>query len=71
MLFTVAPATPMLRAMHGLGRLFPRGDRAPAIVPVPPARIRAVTGACGREARVGGGFYISHAIEMVRRGAEA
>jgi hypothetical protein len=32
--FTHAPATPMLRAMHTAGLLFPRSDRAPAIVPV-------------------------------------
>lgn len=65
-LFTVAPATPMLRLMHGAGRLFPRADRAPAIVPVSPARIRQAIGATAREARVSGGFYISHAIEWVR-----
>jgi magnesium-protoporphyrin O-methyltransferase len=31
---TVAPRTPALTVMHAVGRLFPRGDRAPAIVPV-------------------------------------
>ena len=33
-LFTFAPQTPPLAAMLGLGRLFPRGDRSPAILPV-------------------------------------
>ena len=33
-LFTFAPRTPLLAVMHAVGRLFPRGDRAPAIVPV-------------------------------------
>jgi magnesium-protoporphyrin O-methyltransferase len=28
------PARRLLMAMHAVGRLFPRGDRAPAIVPV-------------------------------------
>ena len=32
--FTAAPRTPALAAMHAIGRLFPRGDRAPAIVPI-------------------------------------
>ncbi len=34
MLITVAPRTPMLTVMRAVGRLFPRADRAPAIVPV-------------------------------------
>ncbi|HEY0205504.1 MAG TPA: magnesium protoporphyrin IX methyltransferase, partial [Acetobacteraceae bacterium] len=33
-LFTFAPRTPLLTAMHAAGRLFPRGDRAPAIEPI-------------------------------------
>ena len=33
-LFTFAPRTPPLAVMHAVGRLFPRGDRAPSIVPV-------------------------------------
>ena len=32
--FTVAPRTPLLTLMHLAGRAFPRGDRAPAIIPV-------------------------------------
>jgi len=34
MLITVVPGTPMLVAMRAIGRLFPKSDRAPAIVPV-------------------------------------
>ncbi|HBY29910.1 MAG TPA: magnesium protoporphyrin IX methyltransferase, partial [Bradyrhizobium sp.] len=34
MLVTFAPKTPALTVMHAVGRLFPRGDRAPAIEPV-------------------------------------
>ena len=33
MLFTFAPSSPMLLAMHAVGRFFPRSDRAPSIVP--------------------------------------
>jgi magnesium-protoporphyrin O-methyltransferase len=40
LLFTFAPRTPLLTAMHAAGRFFPRGDRAPAIVPVTDAYLR-------------------------------
>ncbi len=44
MLITIAPQTPLLTVMHRVGRLFPRGDRAPAIVPVSAAGLaRAMT----------------------------
>ena len=39
--FTFAPRTPALSVMHAVGRLFPRGDRAPAIEPVGEARSAA------------------------------
>lgn len=79
MLFTVAPRTPMLAAMHAAGRLFPRGDRAPAIEPVAIGAIgRHLDGAPalagwsrGRTRRVSTGFYISQAIELCRDGAHA
>lgn len=75
--FTFAPRTPLLSAMHGVGRLFPRGDRAPAIVPVGEARLRQTLAAtpafddwteAGRE-RVASGFYTSQAMRLVRRDA--
>ncbi len=65
LIFTVAPATLPLKMMHFAGTLFPRSDRAPAIVPVSPEQVRASIGGKGRDARIGGGFYISHAIEIV------
>jgi magnesium-protoporphyrin O-methyltransferase len=34
MLVTVAPRTPMLSVMRAVGKLFPRSDRSPSIVPV-------------------------------------
>jgi magnesium-protoporphyrin O-methyltransferase len=67
---TIAPKTPLLMAMLGAGRLFPRGDRSPAIVPVERARLcaaiaRALPGAImGRDRRISGGFYTSHALEV-------
>ncbi|MFN3447272.1 MAG: magnesium protoporphyrin IX methyltransferase [Roseococcus sp.] len=75
LLFTVAPRTPLLAAFHALGRLFPRGDRAPAIEPLAEARLRRLIAteprlrdfAPGRHRRVARGFYTSHAYEWVRR----
>ncbi len=38
--FTFAPSTPALEIMHAVGRFFPRGDRAPSIVPIREKRLR-------------------------------
>ncbi|MDX2276565.1 MAG: magnesium protoporphyrin IX methyltransferase [Hyphomonadaceae bacterium] len=73
-LFTFAPQTPALSLMHAAGKLFPRADRAPAIEPVSETVIRrgiAVSRAfsgwrIGRSARITSGFYMSHAMELVR-----
>ncbi len=73
-IFTVAPKTPALSAMHAVGRLFPRADRAPAIVPVAPSSLKRSMAEYeglshwrpGREARVSRGFYTSHALELTR-----
>ena len=59
---------------HAVGRIFPRGDRAPAIVPVAAqalhrqlSRERALLGwRCARTQRVASGFYTSQALELVR-----
>lgn len=73
-LFTFAPKTPLLVVMHAAGRLFPRGDRAPAIEPVGEWRLRSRLGTAtapagwtlARGQRVARGFYISQAMELVR-----
>jgi len=73
--FTFAPRTPTLTVMHAVGRLFPRGDRAPSIEPVGPAALRALIAAepelarwqAGRTERVACGFYTSQALELTRR----
>ena len=73
--FTFAPLTPPLAVMHAVGRLFPRGNRAPAIQPVAEATLRARIGAeaalagwaCGRTERVSSGFYKSQLMEIERR----
>ena len=73
-LFTFAPRTLPLTLMHVAGRLFPRGDRAPAIEPVAEAGLRRLLAAepelrgwrPSRTERVAGGFYISQAMELRR-----
>lgn len=75
LLFTFAPRTPLLAAMHAVGRLFPQGDRAPSIVPVAPQALAArLAGAPGLERwqprrgrRIASGFYTSQAMELARR----
>ncbi len=72
--FTFAPRTPLLAAMHAAGRLFPRGDRAPAIEPVGPNTLKrlitshpALAGwQPARNHRIDVGFYKSEALELVR-----
>ncbi|MEO8333559.1 MAG: magnesium protoporphyrin IX methyltransferase [bacterium] len=72
--FTVAPRTPLLAAMHAAGRLFPRGDRAPAIEPVVTSALRdsldriSTEWLVGRTRRVSSGFYTSEAMELVHTG---
>jgi magnesium-protoporphyrin O-methyltransferase len=71
-LFTFAPSTPLLATMHAVGRLFPRGERAPAIEPVREAKLLASLAAqpalrgweSGRSARIASGFYTSQAMEL-------
>lgn len=75
MLFTFAPLTPGLAAMHAVGRCFPRGDRAPAIEPVSERVLRErivrdpalAAWRAGRAQRISSGFYQSQALEIVRR----
>ncbi len=66
MIFTVAPRTPLLMAMWRIGKLFPRNDRSPTMIPHSPARIANVlkTGKLRDVERVTSGFYISNALEF-------
>ena len=73
-LFTVAPRTPALAAMHTVGKLFPRGDRSPAIAPVALPKLFAAIDKepaladfeVGFTKRIKSGFYTSQAVELVR-----
>jgi len=74
-LFTFAPRTPALAAMHAIGQLFPRGNRSPAIEPVADQRLQARLAThealsgwhLARSARISAGFYISQAQELRHR----
>jgi len=73
--FTFAPRTPLLTVMHNVGKLFPRGDRAPAIEPVSESTLRRLIGGraalsawtIGHTTRIKSGFYTSQALELLRR----
>ena len=71
LIFTFAPGTPLLRTARAVGRLFPKSDRSPTIVPVGHGHLkanlaRAVPHArLGRDVRVSRGFYTSHAQEVL------
>lgn len=75
LLFTFAPRTMLLTAMHGAGRMFPKSDRAPSIEPVAERTLRRLIGgasaldgmAIGRTRRIQRGFYTSQAMELTRR----
>lgn len=62
--FTVAPRTTLLMAMWHAGRLFPRKDRAPVMIPHGLADLGRATGpGLARVGRVARGFYISDCLE--------
>lgn len=73
LLVTYAPRTVPLALMHAVGRLFPRAERAPSIVPVRAAALRRTIAATpgldewrpARTARVARGFYTAEALELV------
>lgn len=78
--FTFAPSSPALSLMHAVGRLFPRGDRAPSIVPIAEARLRrALTSepqlttqgfVPDNSKRVKSGFYTSQLMCLKKMGRQ-
>ena len=74
LLFTVAPRTALLTLMHAAGKLFPKADRAPAIVPVTEGALRrriaaepALAGfTVAQTRRIDSGFYLSNAVALTR-----
>ncbi|MGL4441064.1 MAG: magnesium protoporphyrin IX methyltransferase [Bosea sp. (in: a-proteobacteria)] len=73
-IFTFAPRTMMIAAMYGIGKLFPRADRSPAIVPLAEADLRRrivdepllANWRIADTKRISRGFYISQSMELAR-----
>ncbi|OQW89949.1 MAG: magnesium protoporphyrin IX methyltransferase [Rhodoferax ferrireducens] len=73
-LFTFAPRTPLLAFMISVGRIFPRGNRAPWLEPMAEEKIASLMAvndalthwSSGRTRRVSSGFYQSQAMEWNR-----
>lgn len=62
--FTVAPRTPLLMGMWHVGKLFPRADRSPVMVPHAVGPLSRATGpGLAPVGRVSRGFYISQCLE--------
>lgn len=74
MLSTFAPGSAFLLTFLAIGRLMPRGDRSPAIVPVAERAIRRLIAAdpamagwhSVRTHRVARDFYTPQALEVLR-----
>ncbi len=74
LLFTFAPSSPALELFKAAGKLFPRGNRSPAIVPVAERKLqrrldahpRLLAWETRRCQRISSGFYTSQAMELVR-----
>ncbi|WP_309665257.1 magnesium protoporphyrin IX methyltransferase [Tabrizicola sp.] len=63
--FTVAPRTPFLMTFFTLGKLFPRSDRSPVMIPHAFATLAKTVGpGLTRVDRVSRGFYISECLEF-------
>ncbi|MEL7180143.1 MAG: magnesium protoporphyrin IX methyltransferase [Pseudomonadota bacterium] len=67
-IFTLPPRTPALMMMWRVGKLFPRADRSPVMIPQTTAaiatalRVAGVQGRLVEVDRVKSGFYISNAL---------
>jgi len=64
--FTVAPRTPFLMTFWGMGKLFPRSDRSPVMVPHCAKALAARVSGLASVERVSRGFYISECLEVRR-----
>lgn len=72
--FTIAPSTAFLKAFWAVGKMFPRSDRSPQIIPHADKRIADEVAkhdalspfTLKRIERVSSGFYISQAMELAR-----
>ncbi len=73
-LFTFAPSNPILATMIRVGRVFPRGDRAPFIEPIAEGSLRSLIASAttltgwkiDRTEKISSGFYTSQAMEICK-----
>ena len=62
--FTVAPRTAFLMAFFTVGKLFPRSDRSPTMIPHDAKRLaKHCPGSVTKIGRITSGFYISECLE--------
>jgi magnesium-protoporphyrin O-methyltransferase len=70
LLFTYAPSTPLLAALHRVGGMFPRSQRRTDIQMIPDATVQRALAASGmqirRSQRVSSGFYHVTLVQAVR-----
>ncbi len=74
LVFTFVPSNPALAVFRAVGKLFPRGDRSPAVVPVAERWLhrridedtRLQRWSRARTERISSGFYTSQALELVK-----
>jgi magnesium-protoporphyrin O-methyltransferase len=64
MLFTFAPRTKLLSTALAVGKILPRGNRSPAIVPQSEVSLREAFH-IGRSKKISSGFYTSQAMELL------
>lgn len=66
-IFTVAPRTPFLMTFWSMGKLLPRSDRSPVMIPQATRKLEPhLNGSLTRVERVSRGFYISECLEVRR-----
>lgn len=78
-IFTFAPSNLALKTMHLSGKLFPSGDRSPAIVPISEMKLRRLIGESitlrdwqiAATKRISRGFYISQAMQLKKKRMDA
>ncbi len=73
LVFTLAPRTPLLMVMFRAGKLFPRSDRSPVMIPHDARKLASdlrnadVRGRLAEVERVTSGFYISQCLRFEGR----
>ena len=75
LIFTYVPSNAALEVFRAVGKLFPRGDRSPSVVPVAERWLhrrldedpQMQSWSRGRTQRISSGFYTSQALELLKK----